>query len=133
MADEFSPDVAVENSPLRCGSVASISAWRFDVGEGVEIEVDDGLQGFGGGGVVQAFGQGVGPGGVVGLQREQFGDRVVPALGPGAAVGWPAVADRGTCVLGLLTGAVARLSFGAAERVLAWRLAAFGHGLTSVT
>jgi len=32
-ADEFSPNVANENSPLRCGLVASVSAWRFDVGE----------------------------------------------------------------------------------------------------
>ncbi len=33
MPVESSPNVPIENSPLRCGSVASVAAWRFDVGE----------------------------------------------------------------------------------------------------
>ena len=32
-ADEFAPKVANEISPLRYGSVATVSAWRLDVGE----------------------------------------------------------------------------------------------------
>jgi len=44
-----------------------------------------------------------------------------------------AIADRRGAGLGLLSGAVAGLSFGIAERVLALRLSASGHGLSSVT
>ena len=32
MADEFSPEVANENSPLRYGLVATVSAGRLDIG-----------------------------------------------------------------------------------------------------
>src|ERR1019366_4127901 len=67
MADEISPEVADENSPLRCGLVASVSAWRHDVSEVCEVEIDDGLQGFAGRGLAEGVRQGVGPGGVIGL------------------------------------------------------------------
>ena len=67
MADEISPEVADENSPLRCGLVASVSAWRLDVSEVCEVEIDDGLQGFAGRGLAECVRQGVGPGGVIGL------------------------------------------------------------------
>ena len=72
--------------------ITSIAAWWFDGGECLEVEIDDGLQGFGGGCVAEAVGQGVDPGGVVGLQRQQFGDGVAPALRPGASIGRAAVA-----------------------------------------
>jgi len=67
MADEISPEVADENSPLRCGLVASVSAWRLNVSEVCEVEIDDGLQGFAGRGLAEGVRQGVGPGGVIGL------------------------------------------------------------------
>lgn len=56
---------------------------RDDRGEVVEIEVGDGLEGFGGGAVAEAVRQRIGPGGILGLQGEQLGDAVTPA--PGAA------------------------------------------------
>jgi hypothetical protein len=80
MPFEFSPKVPVQNSPLRCGSVASEAAWQGDFGEGLEVEFDDGLQGISRGGVVQAVRQGFVPGGVFALQGEQFGSGVTPAL-----------------------------------------------------
>jgi hypothetical protein len=53
----------------------------------LEIELDDGLQGLGGGGGAQSVGQGIGPGGVFGLERDQFSDGVLPSLRPGAPIG----------------------------------------------
>jgi hypothetical protein len=70
-------------------SIASEAAWRLDAEEIVEIELDDSLQGDGGGGVAQIVRQDVIPGGVFGLQGDQPGDGVVPALCPGTPVGWP--------------------------------------------
>jgi len=127
MPIEFSPKAPVENSPLRCGLVATISPRRIDVGEVGQVELDDGLQSLGGGGLSQSFGQGFGPGGVFGLQGEEFGDGVVPALGTGPPVGGPAIADDGAGLVGL-TGPIAGLAFGIAERVSAFRLWVFRHG-----
>ena len=133
MPIEFSPKAPVENSPVCCGSVASVSPGRLDVGKGFEIEIDDGLQRLSGGRVAQPVGHGIGPGGVFGLERDQLGDRVAPSLRPGAPVCRPFVSDDGSGLLGLLTGAIAGLPFGAAERVPAsWALAS-GHGSISVT
>jgi hypothetical protein len=39
----------------------------LDVGKRFKVEVNDRLQGFGGGGVTKCVGQGIGPGGVGGL------------------------------------------------------------------
>ena len=69
-ADEIFPEVADENSPLHYGSVASASARRLDIGEFGQVEVDDGLQGFGGGSLAEGIWQGVSPGDVVCLQGE---------------------------------------------------------------
>jgi len=69
-ADEISPEVANENSSLRCASVAPIAAWWFGAGEICEVEIDDGLQGFGGGGFAQGFRQGIGPDSIFSLQSE---------------------------------------------------------------
>src|ERR1700704_731493 len=86
MPIEFSPKVPAENSPLRYASIASKATRRLDVSENVKIEIDDGLESLGGGAVTEAVGQGVAPGGVFGLQGEQFGDGVVPSLRSGASV-----------------------------------------------
>src|ERR1039458_7117415 len=118
MPFEFSPKAPIENSPLRCGSVASVSAWRLDVSEVCEVEIDDGLQGFAGGGLAEGVRQGVGRGNVVGLERDELGHRVAPTLRAGSTIrGLPMADDHG----GLfgLTGAVAGLAFCVAERVVA--------------
>ena len=81
MADEFSPEVANENSPLRYGLVATVSAGRLDIGNVGWVEVDDGLERLGRGSVAQRVRQGVCPGGVFDLQGEQLGYGVVPTLG----------------------------------------------------
>jgi hypothetical protein len=57
----------------------------------------------------------------------------VPSLRPGASVGRPSVSDRRHGLLGLLTGTVAGLPFGAGERVVALRAPASSHGRSSVT
>jgi hypothetical protein len=87
--------------PNLCPSIATVAAWRLNANQNIEIEIDNGLQGFGGSGVAETVRQGVVPGGVFGLQGEQPGDGVVPALQAGAPVGWPAVADDGCWLLDL--------------------------------
>jgi hypothetical protein len=99
----------------------------------VKIELDDGLESLGGGAVTKAVGQGVAPGGVFGLQGEQFGDGVVPSLRSGASVRRTAIADGEWRLLGLPAGAISGLSFGVAEGVVTYRLAASWHGVFSVT
>jgi len=133
MPVEFSPKAPLENSPLRFGSVTAIAAWGDDRGEVVEIEVDDGLKRLRRSTVAKAVGQGVGPGGILGLQGEQFGDGVTPALSSAASVDWPAEADQGWLLLGKLAGAIASLAFGVGQGVFALRLAASWHGVFSVT
>ena len=96
MADEFSPEVANENSPLRYGLVATVSAGRLDIGNVGWVEVDDGLERLGRGSVAQRVRQGVCPGGIFDLQGEQLGYGVVPTLGSAAAVGRSAIADGGS-------------------------------------
>ena len=66
-------------------SVAAVAAWRDDVGECFEIEFDDGLERLGGRGR-RGFRASLVPGGVFGLQGEQFGNGITPALGSGAFV-----------------------------------------------
>ena len=133
MPTEFSPKVPAENSPLRYVSVAPEATWRRDGREFIEIEVDDGLEGLGGGAAAKAVGQGVVPGGIFGLQGEQFGDRVTPSLWSGTSICRSSVADRRRRLLGLPTGAIVGLSFGVAKGVIAGRLATSWHGMFSVT
>jgi hypothetical protein len=113
-------------------SIATEAAWRLDADEVVEIEIDNCLQGVAGGGVTQIVRQDVIPGGIFGLQGDQPGDRVVPALRPRAPVGWPPIADHRGWLLGFVTRAMASLAFGVAERVLTFGLSASGHGLSTV-
>ena len=56
MAVEFWSNVGAENSPFRFGLVASVTAGRFDFREVAEVEFDDGIERFGGGGPAEAFG-----------------------------------------------------------------------------
>jgi hypothetical protein len=62
-----SPESSGRNSPLYSGSVTAKSPRRSDIGEGIEVEIDNLLKRLGGGAVAQAFRQGVGPGGILGL------------------------------------------------------------------
>ena len=99
---------------------------RLDRFEFVEVELVDGLQGLGGGAVVKAVGQGLEPGPVFGLQSDEFGDGIAPALGPAAAVGGsPVMDDRPGRGAG---GAMPGLSLGIGH----WFVAegASGHGST---
>jgi hypothetical protein len=113
-------------------SIAAEAAWRLDADEVVEIEIDDGLQGDAGGGVTQIVRQDVIPGGVFGLQGDQSGNRVVPALSAGSPVGRPSVADYRGWLLGLASRTMAGLAFGVAEGVLTFGLSASWHGLFTV-
>ena len=114
-------------------SIATISARRHDGSELVEIELDDGQQRRGGGGVAEAIGQNVVPGGVFGLQGEQPRDQVVPTLQAGAPFDWPPIVDDRRWLAGLAACAVASLAFGIAECVLTFGGSASGHGGISVT
>jgi hypothetical protein len=113
-------------------SIAAEATWRLDGDEIVKIEIDDGLQSGAGGGVTQIVRQDVIPGGVFGLQCDQPGDRVMPALRAGTPVGWAPVADDRRGLLGFATRAVTCLAFGVAERVLTFGLSASGHDLSTV-
>jgi hypothetical protein len=73
------------------------------------------------------------PSDVLGLQRDQPGDGVVPTLSSGPSVHRPTVTDLGERLLGLAAGTISGLSFGVAEGVLAIGLATCWHALFSVT
>ncbi len=120
------------NLAFMAHSIATEAAWRLDVDEVVEIEIDDCLQGVAGGGVTQIVRQNVIPGGVFGLQGDQPGDRVVPTLCARAPVGWPPVADHRGWLWGFVARAIASLAFGVAERVLTFGVSASGHSLSTV-
>src|SRR5208282_3652309 len=108
------------------------SRWH-DGDELIEIQIEDGLQGRSGGSVAEAIRQDVVPGGVFGLQGEQPGDQVVPALRAGAPVDCPPIADGRCWLVGLAACAVASLAFGVGECVLTFGGSASGHGGISVT
>jgi hypothetical protein len=67
MAARNSPKSSGRSSPLYSDSVTAKSPRWFDIGEGIEVEIDNLLKRLGGGAVAQAFGQGVGPSGILGL------------------------------------------------------------------
>jgi hypothetical protein len=112
--------------------IASEAAWRLDRSDVVEIEIKDGLQGLAGGAITGGFGQRLEPSGVLGLQRQELGDGVMPALWPAAAIGRPTISDRRH--LGV-TRSVERLALGSGERPFALWLASSWHDnpLYSVT
>jgi hypothetical protein len=69
------------------GLVASVSARRIDGQQLVTVEFDDPLQRLSGSAVAQGFRESVEPGGIFGLQGDEFGAGVAPAAGPAAALG----------------------------------------------
>src|SRR5579863_4861985 len=68
-------------------SIPAEAFGRLDRLEFAEVEIDDGLQGFGGGAVLKAAGQGLEPRPILLLKSEQDGDGIVPAPGPSAVMG----------------------------------------------
>jgi hypothetical protein len=56
MVAKNSPESSGRNSPLHFGFVTAKPSWRSDIGETIEVEIDDLLKRFGGGAVTQAFG-----------------------------------------------------------------------------
>jgi hypothetical protein len=74
----------------------------------------------------QRLWQGLKPGGVGGLKRQQFGNRVVPALRPGPTIDRLVRLNNNDWRL-LVTVAIARLPFGVAQRALAFGWTASGH------
>jgi hypothetical protein len=117
----------------RGASVPAVSPGWYDGGERFEIEFSDGLESLGGGAVAKAIGKCFEPGGIVGLQGEEFVDGVMPALRAGTAVGGTAIADGGLFLPGLAAGTVSGLALGVGESVVALWLAAAWHGVFSVT
>ena len=53
---ENRPVVGVENSPLCFGLIASVASGWFDRGEVAEVEIDDGIERFCGGGLAEGLG-----------------------------------------------------------------------------
>src|SRR5580693_5540852 len=100
-------------------SVPAVTARRGDRRQRIEVEFNNGREGVGGRRAAQRLWQGFEPGGVGGLKRQQFGNRVVPALWPGPAIGRLARLHNNNWRL-LVTVAVARLPFGVAQRGLAF-------------
>jgi hypothetical protein len=100
------------------------SARRFDRADLVEIEIADGLPRRTGRGVAKGFGQGLEPLGLLGLQGDECGHRVLPTLPAVAAIGGSPIADDGRAGVAF---PVARLAFRRGERMLALRLASSGH------
>jgi hypothetical protein len=86
-----------------------------------------------GGSITQAIGQRILPGDILGLQRDQHGHGVVPALRSGASVRRPPITDLGWRLLSISASAISSLSFGVAEGVLAIGLAVCWHTVFSVT
>ena len=109
-------------------SVAAVATRRDDVCESFEIEFDDGLERLGGCSAGEGFGQGFEPSGVFRLQGEQFGDGIKPALGSGSFVLGPALTDDWQELISLAPSAVAGLSLGVGEGLLALWLTPSGHG-----
>jgi hypothetical protein len=93
----------------------------------IEIEVDEGLQGFAGGSVTQGLGQRLEPLRVVAVQDDEFRDRVAPALMAAAAISRSPVADYRSAGV---ARSITRLALGAGERLVALWLASCGHGLS---
>ena len=116
------------SSGFLLSSIASVASRWHDCGERVEVEIDDGLKGLGGDTIAQAVGQRVMPGGILGLQRDQLGDGVVPTLSSGPSVRRPTVTDLGKRLVGLATGAIDLMSVsspgepgkGSKARALPW-------------
>jgi hypothetical protein len=112
------------------GSITPVTAWRLNVSEGRQVEIDDGFERRGCRAALEAIGECCEPVGVLSLQREQCADGVTPTLRAAASIGRSALGD-GHGRFPLLARAIAGLAFGVAQRVLTCRFAAPRHKLCS--
>ena len=81
--------------PSKRTSITAIAAGRrLDLGESIEVEIDDRLQRHRCGTFAEALGQRIEPCGTFGLDSEHFGEGVVPAPGPAPPVHRLAVFDH---------------------------------------
>jgi len=126
---EIFPGIAGQKFLTSFRSVSAVSAWRLDAEQFTEINLGDGLQDRGCWGFAQTVRQGVMPGRIFGLQGEQHCNGVVPALQPGAPIGWPPITNNRRCLVGLVARAMAGLAFGIAEWVFPFGFATSGHGV----
>ena len=105
-------------------SITAIAARRLDLGESIEVVIDDRLQRHRCGTFAEALGQRIEPCGTFGLDCEHFGEGVVPAPGPAPPVHRLAVFDHNPWLECLQPGAMARLALSVAQGVLTLRCAA---------
>jgi len=108
-------------------SVTAVTARRLDVGQGGNVEVRDRFESIGGCGVTQALGESCEPVGILGLECKQFCHCISPALGPASAIGIAAHSGNCGCRRHQVADAVAGLTLGIAERLLAFGLTTSRH------
>ena len=97
-----------------CDSVPSVAARGLDRAQLLEVEVNDHLQRLASDALAQGFRETVEPGGIFGLQCDQFSDGGTPALRPGTA-GCRSDRRRWWPLCGGAPCAVAGLALGVAE------------------
>ena len=113
------------------GSITPVTAWRLNVSEGRQVEIDDGFERRGCRAALEAIGECCEPVGVLSLQREQCADGVTPTPRAAPSIGRSARPGDGHGRFTLLSRAIAGLAFGVAQRVLTCRFAAPRHKLCS--
>jgi hypothetical protein len=96
------------------GLITPVTAWRLNVSEGRQVEINDGFERVGCRAALEAIGECCEPVGVLSLQREQCADGVTPTLGAAASIGRSARSGDGRGRFHLLAGAIAGLAFGVA-------------------
>jgi len=98
-------------------SISSIAARRLDLGESIQVEIDDRLKRNPGSTVAEALGQRIEPCGTFRLDREHFSEGVVPALGPTPPIHRLVVFNHNPGLECLQSGAMASLALSVAEGV----------------
>jgi len=111
-----------------CTSISSIAARRLDLGESIQVEIDDRLKRNPGSTVAEALGQRIEPCGTFRLDREHFSEGVVPALGPTPPIHRLVVFNHNPGLECLQSGAMASLALSVAEGVFTLRFTASEHG-----
>ena len=119
-------------SPGDFRSVAPVSSRRLNGGDGLQIELDHLLKRRRRGAIAEAFGQDVEPRHALGLNRQHFDERVVPALCPASPRRRRAAFDRGRRLEQQPSGAMTGLAFGVTERDVPVRFTASGHRFSSL-
>ncbi len=86
----YAGEVRVKQLPPACLDwllVTPVASRWLGLVEGCEVEIGDGFERLGRGAVAQAVWQHFEPSGILGLQRQQFDDRIAPTLGTATAIG----------------------------------------------